>query len=301
MAGNRADGGEGSVPEMAQQKRDQREFWDKQAGPKWVRLGDGMDALLDPVQRALLDRADPAPGASVLDVGCGGGSTSIAAGGRVGSGGTVLGADISSTLLELARERARQAGAGQVQFELCDAQTHPFAARTFDLVISRFGSMFFEDFSAAFSNLARALKPGGRLAIATWGEIPANPYFTMPAAVARQVFGGSPPKSDPDGPGPFALRDPERILDIFASSGLQASNVEVLDLELTAPGGAEEAADLLMEIGPAEAAANHFDADAATRKALRQGIITALRRYEREGAVFLPARINISTATVGRD
>ncbi|NNE51895.1 MAG: methyltransferase domain-containing protein [Sulfitobacter sp.] len=285
---------------MTGTKEDQAIFWDKQAGPKWVRQGEGMDALLNPVQQALLDRAAPLQGESVLDVGCGGGSSTIAAGGRVGPRGTVLGADVSATLLDLARRRVAAAGTDQVRFDHCDAETHPFEARSFDLMISRFGVMFFENSAAAFANMARALKSGGRMAFAAWGDIPANPYFTLPAAVSRQVFGGSPPKSDPDGPGPFAFRDPARILDILDRAGLQEGHVQVAEIELTAPGGAEAAADLMLEIGPAEAAINHFEADAEARAAVREGIVAALRPYERDGTVFIPAQINIATAVVGQ-
>ena len=291
MAGAAAGG-----PEMTDS--DQARFWDKEAGPKWVREARAMDALLAPVLEALLARAAPREGEQVLDVGCGSGASSLALAVRVGPGGHVLGADISAPLLAAARARAEAAGLSQLEFRQCDAETEAFAPAATDLIFSRFGVMFFEDPAAAFANMARALRPGGRLWIAAWGEIAENPSFTLPAAVAREVFGGAPPRGDPDGPGPFAFREVARIRAILEAAGLSEVAVEAAPLALPAPASTEALADLMCEIGPVAGAFTHFEASPRQRAATRDGIVTALRPYERAGRVLLPAQINFATGRV---
>jgi SAM-dependent methyltransferase len=277
---------------------EQEEFWDRQAGPKWVRRAAEMDALLAPVLRLLLDEARLRDGESVLDVGCGNGTSTFEAAGLVGKAGHATGADISGSLLKLARDRAARAGIRNVDFLLADAETQDFPKRSFDVMISRFGVMFFDDSVAAFRNIARALRPGGRIVFAAWGQIGANPYFTLPAAVSRAHFGGAPPKGDPDGPGPFAFREPERILDILRGAGLAEVRVDVRQVELTPTGGPEDMAQLCEEIGPVAGAFEHFNATDADRRAVRDGIASALRDYERAGALRVPAEINLGLATV---
>jgi SAM-dependent methyltransferase len=103
----------------------------------------------------------------VLDVGCGTGvSTRRAA--RAASEGRALGVDVSAPLVEHARLLAAREGPANIQFVVADAQAHPFPPAGFDVVMSRFGVMFFADPRAAFANLARALRPGGRLAVLVW-------------------------------------------------------------------------------------------------------------------------------------
>ncbi|MDF1728051.1 MAG: methyltransferase domain-containing protein [Sulfitobacter sp.] len=275
---------------------DQQEFWDRQAGPKWVRQAHFMDSLLSPVLDELLARAALKPGAAVLDVGCGSGASSRRAAALVGPEGRVLGADISASLLTHARAEAE--GTGQLSFTLCDAQTHPFEPASFDLLISRFGVMFFDDPVAAFANMARALRPGGRILFAAWGEIPQNPYFTLPAAVAREHFGASPPKTDPDLPGPFAFRDAARIENILSAAGLEDIRIDPVPLILTGPGDAATLAPTLSEIGPIERAFSHFEANDADREAVTRKLAEALQPWEVAGNLAIPALVNMTEARV---
>jgi SAM-dependent methyltransferase len=123
----------------------------------------------------LRDAAAVARGERVLDVGCGAGqSTRDAA--RAAAPGDVLGVDVSEALLEQAWARSR--GVANVSYVLADAQTHPFAAGAFDVAISRFGTMFFADPDAAFANIARALRPGGRLAMLVWQAYERQDWMT---------------------------------------------------------------------------------------------------------------------------
>jgi len=136
-------------------------YWNEQGGPRWVELQEALDRQLASFGRIVMDRLAIGSGERVLDVGCGCGETSLEIGRRVGTKGSVVGADISTVMLERARERGR--GVANVEFLVADAQTHAFAPASFDVVFSRFGVMLFADPRTAFATLAHALKPGGRL------------------------------------------------------------------------------------------------------------------------------------------
>ena len=278
---------------MSGANADQRDFWSERAGPVWVARMQAMDAALAPVLEAVLEAADLREGQRVLDIGCGAGTSTLAAAERVGAEGMACGLDISDRLLAAAQDRAD--GLDHARFLLADAQTHDFGAARFDCLMSRFGVMFFDDFDAAFANLHSALRGGGGVAIATWGTIPENPYFTLPARVAREVLGPV-PKSDPDAPGPFALRDPERVRAILEGAGFEDVRVEERRMMLTPPGDARQVTDLMCDIGPAQSAISHHGADSDQQQRLRDALAGALAQFGTADGIRIPALINIVTA-----
>lgn len=269
---------------------DQAAFWSGDAGATWVAKQAAMDQLLQPVLDRTLELAALARGQKVLDVGCGTGHSTLKTSEVTGGSGMVIGADISPTMLSLARKRAGDAPG--VAFLEGDVAVHAFAPAQFDRVLSRFGVMFFADPVAAFQNMARAAKPGARLAIACWGQIEENPYFTLPARIAREIA-GAPPKSDPDAPGPFAFRDPAKATDILARAGWSEPNVKVEHLELSLPERARALARLCAAIGPAARAFTHFESDTRTRQKVENKLAEAISALPREA---LPAQINFFTA-----
>ncbi|APE43362.1 hypothetical protein BOO69_07990 [Sulfitobacter alexandrii] len=272
---------------------DQQEFWTEEAGPTWIAQMQTMDRTLAPVLDRLLADAELRDGDSVLDVGCGAGTSTVAAARLTGPQGRACGLDISRSLLDHAR--AALADAPNVSFVLGDAQTHDFGQDRFDAMISRFGVMFFSDTVAAFSNIARGLRPGARLTFATWGEISENPYFTMPARVAKSII-GAPPKTDPDAPGPFAMRDTRKVVGQLGAAGLRDITASEVALPLTPPGDAQTVADLLCQIGPAHRTLTHFDVGQEDRQRLRAALADALAPYETPQGIRIPALINIFTA-----
>ncbi len=279
---------------MSRDNAEQREFWSDQVGATWVAQMAVMDATFAPVLEGVLSRAALQHGERVLDIGCGAGTSSIAAGARVGTDGEVLGADISHPLLDVAAQRT--ADLPHVRFVCEDAQTFAFQRNHYDSMISRFGVMFFADPVAAFANIATSLRPAGRMAFATWGAIPENPWFTLPARVAKSVL-GSMPKSDPDAPGPFALRDPARIEAILQGAGLCDFVVQTAHLDLTPDGDARDVADSFCAIGPVQNALSYFDASEADRAKVIEHLIQSLKPHETATGVRIPAQINFVTAT----
>src|SRR6185437_3929428 len=145
---------------------DQAEHWNAGDGvAHWVRNQDRYDRMNAPFAAMILDAAGLRPGPDVLDVGCGCGGTTLAAA-RLVAPGQAVGLDLSGPMLARARADAEAAGLGNLLFLQGDAQVHELDAARFDVVLSRFGVMFFTDPVAAFANLRSATRPGGRLVFA---------------------------------------------------------------------------------------------------------------------------------------
>ena len=202
---------------------DMAEYWNGRPADVWVTEAERFDSILAPFGRRLLTAAVLKSGERVLDVGCGNGAISLDAARGVGRHGRVRGLDLSAPMLDVARQRAEEQGL-DVSFVQGDAQTASFD-QPFDVVVSRFGVMFFDDPEAAFANLAKAARPGGRLCFVCWQEMFANEWIAVPA-MAMVAHVGLPEMPEPGAPGPFALADAGRIRDILASAGWSDVSVE---------------------------------------------------------------------------
>lgn len=275
--------------------RDQRDFWTDEAGPKWVAQQAYMDATFAPILDQILIRARLEHGHQVLDLGCGAGESTFRAADLVGQTGHAIGLDISSTLLNVAEKRA--SNLSHVDFILDDAATHRFDRHRFDRIISRFGVMFFENSVTAFDNIAGSLKRDGHMQFAAWGQVDANPFFKSVARVARDVLGPT-PKSDPDLPGPFAFRDPNRVTQILTEAGFKNIHIDVVTLDLTPPGSLRDYAEAACVIGPAERALLHHNADAAQKERLIKRLEIHFEDYMTPQGLRIPAEINFASATL---
>lgn len=231
----------------ADANRVEREAWNGERGERWVVDPDRRDRVMRAVAEALLDTAALRAGESVLDVGCGCGATTLLAADAVTPTGTVHGVDVSGPMLEVARARAAAAAAPHVTLELADAQTHALPAQRFDAAISRFGTMFFDDPVAAFTNVARALRPGGRLCIATWQPLHANPWLMLPGAALLRF--GSLPDTGGTGPGMFAQSDPSVVEQTLAAAGFCDIEPRPIEVPLRLGGDVDEAIAHLIDTG----------------------------------------------------
>ena len=167
---------------------EQAEDWNGASGRQFIEQRGRHEQMLGRLTARLLAGARIQDGENVLDVGCGCGDVTILAARATGSG-HALGADFSRIQVAEARRLAACAGVTNARFEVADAQVHPFGAGVFDVVLSSFGVMFFDDPAAAFGNLRRALRRGGRLALLCWRTRKENPVFTTGFAEAAAVLG----------------------------------------------------------------------------------------------------------------
>lgn len=255
-----------------------------------------MDQALAPVLHAVLERAELVSGETVLDIGCGTGASTIAAAGLIGGGGRVIGLDISRPMLTRAEERARAAGLAHARFILGDAQTERFAEATCDAMISRFGVMFFADPVAAFANMARSLRPGGRLVFAAWAAMPKNPWFSIGVnAAIAQV--GKPAPVPPGTAGPMAFQDIGMVSGILADAGLTGIRAEEVPVSLTPAGSPAEAALLIGRFGPALRILRERGGTAADAEAVEAAIAGAIAGFDGPDGVRIPSVINLFQAT----
>lgn len=270
-------------------------YWRTAGGRAWVEDQAVMDRLLSEVEALLVDRAAPTPGARVLDVGCGAGTTSFDLATRVGPEGAVLGVDVSADLLALAEARRGALGLGQTRFAEGDAQTVAFEPEGFDLVASRFGVLFFDDPTAAFANLARALRPGGRLCFAAWAPIEENPWFREARDAAAAVLG--PVAQAPLwAPGPFALADAARTVGLLEAAGFAGAQVETTSPRLWIDGDAPAAAALATRIGPVARALKELEGGPAEAEAIADRLTGVWAAFDRGGAIAVPAQVHLVSA-----
>jgi SAM-dependent methyltransferase len=271
---------------------DQRTFWNGPVGMSWVANAADQDALLAPVGDLLLAEAALAPGERVLDIGCGAGASSLAAAQAVGPQGLVTGIDISAPLLACAEAARRRAGFDNLDLIEGDAASHPLPRHGFDAVISRFGVMFFADPVAAFTAIARTLRPGGRIVFVAWAGLDANPWFALPRAVAETRLGpGSP--GNPDAPGPMAFRNLDRVRGILTAAGFEAVEGATRRLELSHPGGVAAVSALATRLGPASARLRETAPPPETVSALTADLARAFAAFETPQGLRLPAAVNL--------
>jgi ubiquinone/menaquinone biosynthesis C-methylase UbiE len=286
------------MPET-QTNDEQIAYWNEKAGPKWVAFQDRLDAQLEIFTRTMLDRARLIAGERVLDIGCGCGATTLDAAARVSPGGSVTGVDISRPMLERARQRAKRNGVDNVTFLEADAQIFVFAPPAFDAAISRFGVMFFIDPVAAFTNIRRALKSGGRLCFICWRPMVENPWVTIPMKAAAQHI-EMPPPPEPHAPGPFAFADAARLRGILESAGFAGVQIDKHDsrMPIGSAGTLDDAVEFTLTIGPVSALL--MDKPDALRNAVRNSIRAALKPHHTPNGVVLDSAAWLVSATSGQ-
>ncbi|MFZ3495881.1 class I SAM-dependent methyltransferase [Streptomyces sp. 5.8] len=269
----------------------QAEAWNGYEGEQWARSQERWDAINDGFNQPLLEAAAISETDCVLDIGCGAGRTTRLAAQRAGRG-QALGLDLSGPMLEKARDSALREGVQNVSFIQGDAQVHPFDAEGFDAVISRYGMTFFTDPVAAFTNLHRALRPGGRLAFICAAEAEANEWLQAMASLEGILpLGGF---GKPGTLGMFALTDPDHTRMLLTAGGF--AEVDVQRVEVPGKWGvnAADATAFLLDSGPGRHLLDQVGPQEQTQA--RKALTVALRDHEADGAVWLRSSSWLVTA-----
>ncbi|MFB4317399.1 class I SAM-dependent methyltransferase [Actinomadura sp. 21ATH] len=254
----------------------QVDAWNGYEGRHWAEHFERYDAVNSGFNGFVLDGAGIGAKDRVLDIGCGNGQlTRLAA----GLGREAVGVDLSAPMLGRARERAAAEGVANVDFRQGDVQVHPFREGEFDVALSRFGVMFFEDPVAAFSNVHRALADGGRLSFACLTRLAGTDL----GAVFAKMDEVLPPVTGPEGTGPTSFSDPERIEEVLTAAGFRGVECTWVEAEQVWGRDLADAAGFLGGWGPVE---YHLRLAGPEKAALaREALAEGLRPLERDGAV----------------
>ncbi|MCU1452859.1 MAG: UbiE/COQ5 family methyltransferase [Acidimicrobiales bacterium] len=255
---------------------DGREFWDRRA-EAWDRRSDALEGFSDMYGAPVMDALDPQPGQRILDIGCGPGTTAVELARRVGPGGQVVGVDISGEMVAAAERRAERAGVTNVSFRMVDVQDGDLEP-PFDGAYSRFGIMFFTDPARGFANIARALRPGGRLAAAVWSRLEDNPWMFVPTLAAAIALDAELSLPGPGQPGPFSLADPTHLTALLTDAGFVDVSVEpVPGPRRITTASADDEVRSLLEVGPLGDA--YAGANDAAQEAAVAAVMGALEPY----------------------
>lgn len=253
--------------------------------PAWGAHANELDARTAAITRRLLELADISAGHSVLELASGPGGVGLAAAERVGSDGHVVISDVVPAMVDEARRRAEHRGLGNVATRVLDLEDIAEPDGCYDAVVCREGLMFAVDPAHAVAEMHRVLRPGGRAAVAVWGEKAANPWLALLLDTITEVTGVAVPP--PGGPGPFALADEVRLRALFADAGFTDLVVDTVAAPVRAPSFAAWWERTRQVAGPAVIVLNAVDESMLQR--VREQLHNAVVPYEgTSGELHLP-------------
>ena len=272
-------------------------YWNGDAGRTWAARDRQMARLLAPVTDALMEHAAVDDCRAILDVGCGGGSGTFRLAERLGSDACILGVDVSAPLLDVARAALAQHGeaAKRIAFLQADAAEHRFAPPRFDLLFSRFGVMFFDDPTAAFTTLRGAMQDDARLAFCCWQSLADNPWVALPLRAALSVL-PPPPPQPARAPGPFAFAEADYLRDVLAAAGWVDVDIAPKNIDLSWPGEGDPSAAVRELVNTGPVGRLLAEADDAAREAVYAAAAERLSDYHRGDALVLPGATWFVTA-----
>ena len=261
------------------------ETWDEIA-PGWERRRAWLMDLTGRVNQWIVEKADPQPGQTILDVAAGTGDLGFMAAERVGEEGRVLTTDFAPEMLEVARRNGESRGVSNAEYRVLDAETMDLDDDSVDGVVSRYGYMLMADPAAALRETRRVLRAGGPLAFAVWSTPDRNPWAAIPGMTLVQR--GHIPPPEPGAPGIFAMGEAERIRELVTGAGFTEPELEEIEFEFRYA-DFDDLWDALVSLaGPLARAVNGLPDD--ERQATRQAIEENVAGYRHEdGSYTAPA------------
>jgi len=261
--------------------------------PDWGELIGDIDRQLGAAARWMIDAVSLRPGDRVLELAGGPGTLSLMAAAAVGKQGSVICSDFAEPMVETARRRIAQEGAGNIECRVLDAQAIDLPDGAVDVVLCRMGYMLMGDPATALRESGRVLRSGGRLALAVWSDAAANPWAAEPMQAIMGHLGSPPPP--PGAPGLWALADEDRLRQLLTDAGLGEIRTEVLDGQMqydSAEAWLETTARLA---GPVRA--RFASLDAAGRSAIGRRLAQAAGAHrEPDGQLKMPERMLVASA-----
>lgn len=276
---------------------EQREQWNGETGEQWVAQDRMLAEVLEPVVELLLKEI-PEDRQRVLNIGCGGGSESLRVIEALDDSASLIGVDISSPLLEVAEQRRLQSEAAErLQFLHADASSGDLGGDNFDLIVSRFGVMFFDDPTQAFSHMRNHASADSRLLFACWRSMQENPWLLKPLKAALEYL-PAPPPPEPHAPGPFAFADAERLQNILANAGWRDIEIKPQEFKMrwAAHDGLRAGVDRMLAVGPTSRMLREADEETASN--IRERVVELLtpdfenNEIALEGAIWIVSASN---------
>ena len=261
---------------------EQSALWNGIAGRAWVDQQELLDRMFKGLEELLAEEVVASGRNSILDVGCGTGSTTLAIARAVGVQGACIGIDVSGPMLAAAKAHAAWESS-RARFIHADAQTYDFGAASFDLIVSRFGVMFFDDPVAAFANLRRAARDRAELRLFAWRSADENEFMTTGERAAAPLLESVPMRSD--GPGQFAFADETRVRRILSESGWHAIKLRPVDVNCRFP--AKDLGSYVTRLGPLGRVLSNEDEQ--TRARVVEAVLPAFQPYVSDDEIHFTA------------
>ena len=209
-------------------REDSLDAWDRFSG-NWDEEHDFLWEHTRPVSERLVERLDPRPGDTVLELAAGTGDTGFLVGERVGDQGRVISTDFAPGMVEVARRRCGELGLANVEFRVLDAERMDLDDSSVDGVVARFGYMLMADPGAALAETRRVLGERGRVSFAVWAGPDQNLWAAVPGIALMER--GHLPAPEPGAPGIFALADPDRIRGLVTGAGFGEPSIEQVPVD----------------------------------------------------------------------
>jgi ubiquinone/menaquinone biosynthesis C-methylase UbiE len=267
----------------AEMKAREQQSWSN-AAPSWRKNDEMLTAFAAPVTDAMIQRAGIRAGMRVLDVACGTGHPAIPIAQVVGPTGSVLATDFAEPMVAIAREKAKAAGLSNIEFRVVDGEVLDEPEGSFDAATMRWGLMFMPDPVAAIRGIARAVRPGGRVAIVVWQGPEKVPMASMPMGVLRNHT--TVPTPPPGVPGMFAFADAERLRAVLTEGGLHDVEIDAITLEQ--PHASPEAYWTQMREMAAPLRALYEALPPETRAKVDAEVLAAAERFRRGDEIVVP-------------
>lgn len=259
--------------------------WGKMA-PGWEDRNEWMVGMTAPVSEWIVERLDPRPGSTVLEIAAGPGDLGFRVAERLGASGRLISTDFAPSMVDVARRFGEQRSIGNVEHRVLDAERMDLEDDSVDAVICRWGYMLMADPAAALKETRRVLRGGGSLAFAVWATPDRNPWAAIPGMTLVQR--GHMPPPEPGGPGVFAMGDPDRIRELVSGAGFAEPEVDEIAFDFRYA-DADDLWDTIIRLaGPLAEAIKGLAND--ERDATRTAIMENMASYRNEdGSYTAPA------------